>query len=324
MKPIRWGIIGCGGIASKFANSIKVVDTGELVACASRAPGRAEQFANSHRVPRAYDRYEALVASSEVDAVYIATTHNFHLENMLLALEAGKAVLCEKPLAVSAEEAKEAVALARQKGLFLMEGMWTRFLPAMRRVRSWLDEGAIGEPRSLRADFCIHKDRDPENRLFNPDLAGGALLDAGVYPISMASFVMGAQPEKVAALAHIGDTGVDELTGAVFKYAGGRLALLSCAVSSGSANRLEIVGSKGRIEVPSLFIRATEAILHPNNGDPIREKRPYKPMEGFRYEIEAANEAIGAGRAEHPIMPLEESVAVMETMDRVRERIRGE
>lgn len=319
MKPIRWGIIGCGGIAHKFAKSMQVVDTGDVVACASRTPGKAAAFASAQGLPAAFDNYEALVESPEVDAVYIATTHNYHHENIKLALEAGKAVLCEKPITVNTSEAREVAALARQKGLFLMEGMWTRFLPVIRKVRAWLDEGAIGEIRTLRADFCIDVIKDPKHRIYNPDLAGGALLDAGIYPVSMASFVMGEQPERVTALAHMGETNVDESTGALFGYENGQLALLSCSVNSGSANRLEIAGTQGRIEIPGNFLSADRAVLSPKKGDPVRHETPFKAEHGFSFEIAAANTAIAGGQIEHDVIPLDESVAIMATMDRIRQ-----
>ena len=318
---IRWGILGCGRIAGKFASSLKAVETGALSACASRTPGKAEAFAASHGVPHPFDRYEDLVGSPEVDAVYIATTHNFHYDNIRLALQAGKAVLCEKPITVSADEARKAVALAREKNLFLMEGMWTRFLPAMRKIRAWIDEGVIGAVRSLRADFCFDAAGMRGGRLFDPALAGGALLDAGIYPVSMASYIMGRQPETLKASAYIGESGVDELTGAVFDYGDGRFAMVSCAVNSSSANRLEINGSEGHIEVPCGFLSADVAVLTPNKGSPVREEFPYPALQGFSFEIEAVHEGIFKGWIEHPVLPHGETVAIMETMDRIREQI---
>ena len=318
---IRWGILGCGAIAHKFRQSMRAVDSGEIVACASRTPGKAAAFAHDQKVADSYESYHALLARNDIDAVYIATTHNFHYEMSLLALDAGKAVLCEKPLSVNAEQTREIAAKAREKGLFLMEGMWTRFLPAIRQLRSWLDAGMIGSLQMVRADFCIGAAFNPANRLFNPDLAGGAVLDAGIYPISMASYIMGSQPQDIAALAKIGETGVDEQTACVFRYPDGRMALLSTAVSSGSENRLEVVGSDGRIVIPTAFLGATEVELHLRGGEITRKVLPFPGSQGFRFEIQAANEALLSGKTECSEMPIDETIAIAETLDRVLARI---
>ncbi len=293
------------------------VPEGEVVACASRTPGKAERFAAECGVPAFYEGYEELLALPEVDAVYVATTHNFHHENVMMCLAQGKAVLCEKPLAVSADQAWEMINRAREKNLFLMEGMWTRFLPAIRQMKTWLDAGEIGALKMLRANFCIQAGFNPQGRLFNPDLAGGALLDAGIYPVSMASYVMGEQPETVKALADIGDTGVDEQSVYAFRYSGNRMALLSSAVTSGSENRVEISGTEGRIVIPALFLASEEVQLHRNNRESICMRLPHNGPQSFSYEIEAANRAIRAGETECAEMPLDESLAIAETMDRI-------
>ncbi len=317
MKSTRWGILGCGSIAVKFMHSMKLVSDGEVVACASRTPGKAAAFASEHGVPNDYDSYEALLDCDDVDAVYIATTHNFHLENCLLALEARKAVLCEKPLATNAEECRQIVAKARESDCFLMEGMWTRFLPAIRQMMTWIEAGEIGSLKMLRADFCIRMPFDPEHRLFNPELAGGAQLDTGIYPVSLASMVMGQQPEQVVALAEIGTTGVDEQTVSIFRYPEGRMAMLSCAVSSPSENRVEIAGTAGRIVIPELFLAAEEVELHRFNQEVIRMRLPFDRAAGFSYEIKAVHEALQQGLKECGLMPLEETLAIAETTDRI-------
>lgn len=291
-----------------------------VVACASNTPGKAERFAQTHQVPDAYEGYDDLLARSDIDAVYVATTHNFHHENVIQALEAGKAVLCEKPMAVNGAQTRNMVAKAREKNLFLMEAMWTRFLPAIRQMKSWLEAEEIGTLKMMRADFCIGGPFPPEHRLMNPDLAGGALLDAGIYPVSMASFVMGGRPEKVAALADIGITGVDEQSAYLFQYADGRMAMLSSSVCSASQNRLEIVGSEGRIVIPNGFLSAREVELHRKNGERIQMRLPYAGPRGFCFEIQAVHEAMAAGEIECPLMPPDESVAIAETMDLIQNR----
>ena len=177
ITPIRWGILGPGSIANQFAKGLQAAPDGQLVAVGSRDLQRAEAFAEQYDAPNRHGSYEELVADPEVDAIYVATPHPFHKENSILCLEAGKAVLCEKPFTVNAAEAAEIVAVARAKKVFLMEAMWSRYLPIIVQVRKWLDEGAIGEPLQVNADFGFRAGVNPEGRLFSPALAGGALLD---------------------------------------------------------------------------------------------------------------------------------------------------
>jgi len=322
MKKIRWGIIGCGSIANKFMSSVAEVEDGEVTACASRTSGKAEKFAKKHNIPSSFNSYEDMLKSADIEAVYIATTHNFHYQNVMLSLEHGKSILCEKPMAINADQTRKMVNKARQKELFLMEGMWTRFLPAIRKMKSWLKEKQIGDVKMLRATFAIGAAFNPEHRLFNPELAGGALLDAGIYPISLASFVMDEQPEKVKALADIGETGVDEQSIYAFLYPHGRMAMLSSAVSSGSENRAEIVGTGGRIIIPSHFLGTQDVELHKNNGEKIALRLPFKEPAAFSFEINAAHEAIHTGQNECSIMPLDETLAIAQTMDRLQTEFR--
>ncbi|WFB35870.1 Gfo/Idh/MocA family oxidoreductase [Kiritimatiellota bacterium B12222] len=322
MNKVKWGILGCGGIAHKFARSLAVVSTGDLVACASQTPGKAEAFAQCEKVPLFYDSYEALLVDSKVDAIYVATTHNFHVENVLLALAHGKAVLCEKPLGVNAEESQSMAAAANVKGLFLMEGMWTRFLPAHQQLKRWLDAGVIGEVQMLRANFCIQKPFEPEHRLYNPALAGGALLDVGVYPVSFASFVMGEAPERIAVLADMAPTGVDQTTLMSFAYARGAMAQLSCGITAASENRAEIVGTLGRIILPERFHGADTIERVMTDGHQEKLEYPYEDATGFRYEIEAVHVCLRQGQTHCALMPTSESVEIAQTMDRVRANFR--
>ncbi len=318
MKKIRWGIIGCGSIANKFVDSVAEVEDGEVVACASRTSGKAEKFAEKHHLNLFFNSYEEMLNSADIDAAYVATTHNFHYDNVMLCLEHGKAVLCEKPMAVNADQTCEMIEKARRNKLFLMEGMWTRFLPSIQQMKTWLDEGQIGELKMLRASFAIGAAFNPAHRLFNPDLAGGALLDAGIYPISLASFVMGEQPEKLRGLADIGETGVDEQSIYAFLYPRKRMAMLSSSVRSGSENRAEIVGTEGRIVIPAHFLGAQEVELHRKNGEKIALRLPYKGSACFSFEITAAHKAMHAGQIECPVMPLDETAAIAQTMDRLQ------
>jgi len=323
MQKIKWGILGCGHIAEKFAKSLASVEGGELVACASRTPGKAEAFAKAVTGAKSFSDYEPLLSDLEVDAVYVATTHNFHCENVLLALEYDKAVLCEKPLGVNADESRRMAVEAQKRKLFLMEAMWTRFLPAIQQMKHWLDEDRIGQVKVIRADFSFNKPFDAESRLYNPELAGGALLDVGIYPVSLASFVMGTQPERVAALATFAETGVDETTLVNFGYADGAMAQLSCGITSASENRAEIVGTKGRIILPDGFHGATNVELCLKDAHQEKLRLPYVDSEGFRFEIEAVHQALREGKRESSIMPVSESVAIAETMDRILHSLKG-
>lgn len=320
-EKIRWGILGCGRIAHRFVTSASATTNAGVLAAASNTPGRAALFATEHGLDSHYQSYEELLGSSDIDAVYVANTHNLHHQTMKSALNAGKHVLCEKPFTVTAAEARDVVALAHRQDLFLMEGMWTRFLPAIEKARTWLQAGEIGEVRQLRADFGFRKPIDPADRLFNPRLAGGALLDAGIYPISFSSMVMNSSPDSIHAVADIGITGVDESSAYLFTYEGGTIALLSSAIRARLACSVDIVGSKGRIHIPPRFHAARRAELYGEHGSKTIFEHEFRDEHSFSFEIEAVSAAIHEGKREHEIMPLRESVALMETMDIVRSRI---
>lgn len=316
---IKWGIIGCGGIAQKFANCMKHVATAELAAVASATPGKAEEFASQFGVDSAYGDYNQLVGRDDIQAVYVATTHNFHYENVKLALEHGKAVLCEKPITVAAWEAEELIALARERKLFLMEGMWTRFLPAICQVREWLDAGEIGELRQIRADFGFNAPFNPEGRMFNKALAGGALLDAGIYPVSLASMIAGS-PVAVEGIAEIGSTDVDEQSFYLFRYESGAIASLSASVRAPVEIVAEIIGSEGRITIPR-FLAASSAELHRfDRRETIRRDFPFPDGQGFEYEIQEVVDCLNQGKLESDVMPLDETLSIMQTMDALRKK----
>lgn len=318
MTDIRWGIIGCGQIAEKFAVSLAALEQGELVAGASRTPGKAAAFGEKYGFKKTYTDYESLVSDPEVDAIYVATTHNFHYENIKLSLENGKHVLCEKPMTVNAPQSGELIMLAREKGLFLMEAVWTRFLPAIRKMQDLLAEGAIGEVTTVHADFCINPNCSNEHRLKNPDLAGGALLDLGVYPINLAAMVFGATPEKISGSAIMSDTGVDERSFYFFEYEGKRRAVLSSAFTETGPVEAKVYGSEGYIILPSPFHGASILEVHRNDEEPEILEFHRSPEECFKYEIAEAMKCIAAGKVESDVMPHSETLAIMETMDVLR------
>jgi len=315
-EKIGWGIMATGGIAHKFCEGLKNLEDAEIVAVASRSLDKARDFAGKHGIKRAYGCYEDLVKDPGVDIVYVATPHPYHLPGALLCLEAGKAVLCEKPFAMNARESETLIRLARENGLFLMEAMWTRFLPAIVKVREWLERGLIGEVRFLKADFGFRTPWDPEGRFLNPELGGGALLDVGIYPVSFASMVFGCQPRSIKGMAHIGETRVDEQFAVLFGYEGGRIASLSGAVRTRFVNDAMIMGTEGRIHIPNFFCADT-AVLYSASG----EKEVFGPElegNGYQYEAAEAMRCLREGRLESNTMPLDETLAIMRTMDTIR------
>lgn len=315
-KTIRWGILGPGSIAQRFATDLQQVSDAKLVAVGSRDGAKAAEFAAKYAAPRAYGSYGELLRDDEVDIIYVATPHTYHREHTLLCLDAGKAVLCEKPLAINAAQATEMVARAQRQGLFLMEAMWTRHLPVMAKVRQWLAEKRIGDVRMVTADFGFRATVNPEGRLFNPALAGGALLDVGVYTIALAQMVLGRTPAGIQASAELLETGVDGQTAMILRYDGGRLALLSCAVRTGTPQEARVYGTEGSISIPG-FWHATSATLQAAGQESVQ----YSASAGYHYEAIEAGYCLRTGKHESAVMPWEDSVAVARTMDAVRQQI---
>ena len=311
MRELRWGILGTGNIAAKFAKGLRAVPDSELAAVGSRTASTADSFAAEHGARRAHPTYEALAADDDLDAIYVATPHVLHHENTLACIAGGKAVLCEKPFAMNAREAEEMVAAARAAGTFLCEAMWTRFLPGTRRVRELLASGAIGEPRQLECDFGFRTDFNPESRLFDPALGGGALLDVGIYCVAYARMVFGAAPAEIHSAAHLGETGVDEQSAYLFRYDSGALARMSSATRTQTAQRATISGTEGSIEIPG-FWHAQEVIV---NGE--TESHPHLGN-GYSHEAVAVAEALAADKTECAEVPLDETLEIAGTLDEIR------
>jgi predicted dehydrogenase len=310
----RWGILGTGSIAFKFATGLVAVPGAELLAVGSRAQATADAFADQFGAPRRHASYEALANDPDVDAIYVATPHSLHRENSILCLRAGKAVLCEKPFTINAAQAEDVIAVARQEGRFLMEAMWSRFLPAMARVRELVAEGAIGHVQMLSADFGFRA-AVTKGRLFNPELGGGALLDVGVYNLSLASMIFGA-PSRVASLAHLGETGVDELAAMILGYDGGQMAILHTAVRTTTPQEAILMGTEGWVRLHSPWWRPdtfTVAVAG-------QEESVHLPFEGNGYGHEATEvmACVRAGKLESDVMPLDETLQILETMDQLR------
>jgi len=315
-KIIRWGILGAGNIAKKFAEGLTSAPDAKLVAVASRTQEKAESFGDTFHIPRRHGGYDALAADPEVDAVYVATPHPMHKSATILSLRGGKAVLCEKPFALNATEAREMIAEARSQKLFLMEAMWSRCFPAMAEIRKLLADGAIGEPRMLQADFGFRAGFDPKSRLFDPALGGGALLDVGVYTISFSSMVFGT-PSQVAGLATIGKSGVDEQSAMTLLHPNGALSVLSCSVSCNTPHQARIWGTEGSIQIHSPFW-VPKAFTLRRSGKPDSTHEFPSENNGYQFEAIEVGNCLRDGRLESDILPLDESVTVMETMDELR------
>ncbi len=316
-RAVNWGVLGTGNIAKQFARGLKVLPEAHLVAVGSRAQETADAFGDEFEIPRSHASYEALVSDPDVEVIYVSTPHQLHRENTLLCLSAGKAVLCEKPFAINAVEAADMVAAARQYQCFLMEAMWTRFLPVAVKAREWLHAGEIGEPRMLTADFGFRAEINREGRLFNPEYGGGALLDVGVYTVSLASMVFGEAPQRTAGFAHIGETGVDEQAAFVLGYTDGRLASLTCAVRVNTPQDAVIMGTEGSIRFHAPFWRSTGVTLKTEGKDDVTFTTPHKGN-GYEYQAAEVMNCLRAAKLESQVMPLDESVAIMQTMDQIR------
>ena len=313
--PIRWGILGTGGIAHTFASDLSYIDDGVVAAIGSRSQSSADSFGDRFGVPRRYDSYEELVRDDQVDAVYVATPHPMHFENASLALGAGKPVLVEKAFTMTGQEARDLVALARHQGLFLMEAMWTRFLPHVIALRELISAGRLGEIVSFEADHGQWFALDPSFRLFAPELGGGALLDLGVYPVSFASMLLGT-PERITALVEPAFTGVDGQVSMIFGYQSGAQSTLSCTSLARTATRACVSGTRARVEIAGDFYAPTSMALITRDGE--REDFVFDTQgRGLHYEAHEVARCLREGRMESDSMPLDESIAIMETMDQI-------
>jgi predicted dehydrogenase len=315
-ERIRWGIIGTGRIAAQFADGLAVLPDAALVAVGSRAQESADAFGDRFDVSRRHASYEALAEDPEVDVVYIATPHPFHQENSILCLRAGKAVLCEKPFAINAGQAQAVIDLAREEGLFLMEAMWTRFLPTMRKLRELLAAETIGPVQMMSADFGFRSEFDPTSRLFDPALGGGALLDVGVYTLSLAEMTLG-PPARITSMAHIGETGVDEQAVVVLGFGSGQMALLSASVRTTTSQEATLLGTEGQIKVHAPWWQSQKLSLTLSGQETEVLELPFAGN-GYQYEAQAVMDCLRERRQQSAVMPWDETLSVMRTMDRVR------
>jgi predicted dehydrogenase len=315
----RWGILGTGGIARQFTSDLLL--TGHAVAAVgSRTRENAERFAADYDIAAAHGGYEALVADPSVDIVYVATPHPWHYPNATLALKADKHVLVEKPFTLNAEQAQRLVTLAADRGLLVLEAMWTRWLPHMVRLREIIAAGTIGELRSMSADHTQLLPADPGHRLNALELGGGALLDLGVYPVSFASQLFGA-PESIQAMATFKETGADAQVATIFGYPGGQIATTYSASTTRGPNVATVLGTDGRIEIDSVWYTPTGLRVYNGAGTLLEDSRPVVEGRGMQFQAAEAERLVSEGRIASDVLPPQETVAIMATLDRIREQI---
>jgi predicted dehydrogenase len=317
-KIIRWGILGAGKIANKFASDLRLVDRAELTAIASQDRSKGEQFAKTHNVPIIYYSYEDLASSSEVDVIYVATPHGFHHKHAMLLLSHGKAVLCEKAFALNSKQVGEMIELATRKKVFLMEAFWTKFIPQFEMVKTMIDRGDIGEIKFIQADFGFKAPSPLAQRLFDPELGGGSLLDIGIYPVFFALALLG-KPLDVNALMTPYPSGVDEQIVISMKFANGALAVLSSTFAADTPTEAVIAGTEGRIHMKNRFHNPVGTIEYVKAKDELHHIE-VKKEDGFGYQFEARHvcDCLRKGLIQSPVFSLGDSLLLMETLDKIR------
>lgn len=317
-KIVNWGVLGAGRIAHKFVQDLLTLPNARLHAVASTSAGRAADFARQYGAPHAYGRYDGLLACPDLDVVYVATPHHGHADNTILLLENGIAVLCEKPLAINGRQVSAMLDAAERHQTYLMEALWTRFLPKIQRVLGLVEEGRIGKLQAVKADFGFRKDFDPTNRVFDARQGGGSLLDVGIYPIFLSYLLLG-KPQTVKAVARIGPTGVDETCAMLFQYGGGEIALLDSAITTVTPCEALLFGTEGTLKLSSRW--------HEPGGDLTLTRYDgtgpqvfHYEREGFGYQYEAAAVMadLAAGRTENALVSRQFSRDLMDIMDAVR------
>ncbi|WP_395243826.1 Gfo/Idh/MocA family protein [Agromyces sp. MMS24-K17] len=316
---LRWGILATGGIAHAFTNDLKL-NGFDVRAVGSRRREAAEAFATEFDIPNVHDSYEALAADPEVDVIYVSTPHPFHAENATLALEGGKHVLVEKPFTLNRAEAQAVADLAAERGLAVLEAMWTRYLPHMVRIREIIAEGALGDVRTLLADHTQKISNDPAHRLNALELGGGALLDLGIYPVSFAWDLFGA-PETIQATATFKPTGVDAQVATIFGYAGGRVATSLSASDTKGPNTASVIGTEARIDIDAVWYTPTTFRVVSHDGSVLEEFASEVTGRGMHFQAAALERLVAEGNLGGDLLPIDETVAIMGTLDDIRERI---
>jgi len=318
MRKVKWGILAPGHIARGFAAGLKVSEGAELYAVGSRSIEKADSFAREFGFLKAYGSYRELVNDPDVDVIYIATPHHLHFENTMMCLEKGKAVLCEKPFTINSRQLEILVRTAREKKVFLMEAIWTRFLPGILKTMELIQEGQIGEIKMLNADFGFKAGYNSESRLFNPFLGGGSLLDIGIYPVFLSLLLLG-YPSEIHAVAVKAPTGVDESMSISLSYESGVLASLHCTFATYTTTDANIYGDNGKIQLKSQWFRPTGVILSRHNENTRELEFPAK-ANGYEYEAIEVMKCISGGLTESPLLSLDFSLQLMKLLDAIRKK----
>ncbi|GAA0754874.1 Gfo/Idh/MocA family protein [Psychroflexus lacisalsi] len=316
-KTHNWGIIGLGGIAHKFASDLRDVESAQLYAVASRSIKKAQNFASEFVVEKAYGAYETLAKDPKVDIIYIATPHVFHYENTMMCLEHGKAVLCEKPMAINARQLKTMIRTSKEKSLFLMEGLWTNFMPHLQKVNQLNQHKTYGKCLKVEADFSFEAEFDTEKRLFNKGLGGGALLDIGIYPVYLALKLLG-PPQEIEASCEFSSTGVDISNQINFKYASVATAKLSSSFAKNTPCKAKVYFENATVELGPSFHQTDQLKIETNSG--VDHIDFHYPTHGYQFEIEHVQDCLERKLTQSPDWSLQSSLVLTETLDKIREQ----
>jgi predicted dehydrogenase len=314
-KNYRWGILGAGKIADKFCTALSFVEGSMVYAVASRDVDKAKAYATSYNAPRFYNNYHDLVNDDDVDIIYIATPHAFHYEQTMLCLQNKKPVLCEKPMSLSHQQTADMIAAAGRNKIFLMEGMWTACMPFIDKIKVILEEGIIGELQYLEADFGFAAQKDLDGRLYNKALGGGSVLDIGVYPISLATLILG-EPSVIKTVSKLAITGVDEYANVVLQYANGETAHLLSTLNFTTPVKAQIIGTKGSIKIESPWFKATGFSVDLHDGTQQSFAMPHQ-SNGFKHEIKEVMHCLDNGLLQSNKVPHALSMAVSKIMDEI-------
>ena len=318
-RKVKWGIIGLGNIADKFASDLQLSDTGILRGVASRNISNARAFGEKYGTTNCYGSYQALAEDDDIDVIYIATPHTFHFENTLMCLKNSKAVLCEKPMGIDSTEVQLMIEEARSRNLFLMEALWTRFIPATEKLIELLDRKVIGELISINADFGFKGDDNPDSRIYNKKLGGGSLMDIGIYPIYLSLLTRGI-PQEITAKARFTETAVDSYCSMEFQYDNGVLANLESTLEMNTPTEATFVGSEGNIRLHTRFFHSEKITISRNNeSDQVLDIK--HKGNGYLHEIEEVNWCLLNQKTESSKLPLQTSLDLSLIMDKVKEKI---
>lgn len=318
MDKVRWGILGTGTIAHKFASDLKRVENAGLVAAGSRSLQSAKVFCEEFDIPLSFGSYEELAACNEIDIVYIATPNHLHHPNTLLCLNHGKAVLCEKPFALNAKQASEMIGLARRKNVFLMDALWTKFLPHYQKMLDIVKSGELGAIKMVRANFGFQANAEPDSRLLNPEMGGGSLMDIGIYTVFTALDILG-EPDEISVSINSTEQGIDEQCAVLFKYNHGAMASLFSSIAANVETEVEICGTLGRLKLTAPFYRSASVLEHEADGKKTILLPEKEDGSGYQYEARHATRCLLEGDTQSTVIPHDYSVLLMQTLDKIRD-----